>query len=421
MDDITMRQYLFTQPNGEVEQPTDKRYLRLANRMLHVWDKKGLMQEVPDDLKKVVCIGLTGYYQDIISDAGVWRSFIDECKRMYGNYVPFHSDSEDYILYELNLSDVEFVVWYLLAFNSMQFRYMYPLDSSLLKLAECLYRVLEAEYDDIPAPHDYKALFDCELHDPETAGTLYDLGQWLFWKNWLMLAPFQLTYSQIYSQLVEIQHTAPSAEAAARQIAEMRDEVMTSFPTGPLALYLREWMTLILEGHLPAEKKKKSEDAPQGEHPYYTAFIKANGGKTIRFIHTYDELNHFFIEGMGWADGEEHLPGFKNHKDFVLMVTPDKGLMVAKNIARCICHPDNPLYDKEHASRFAFNLLSQRAVCPGDMLRYICSNGWLPDARFPESATAAGAGHNDAADTALVAANWDFIARVYLQEYYRGD
>jgi len=175
MDDITMRQFLFTQPDSEVEQATDKAYLTIANKLLRHWDKKCLLQEAQDDLKKVVCIGLTGYYQDIISDAGVWRSFINECKRLYGNYVPFHQDSEDYTLYELNLADVEFVVWYLLAFNSMQFRFMSPQNKDLLDLASELYTVLEDSYDDITAPAHYKDLFDCELHDPESSQTLYDL------------------------------------------------------------------------------------------------------------------------------------------------------------------------------------------------------------------------------------------------------
>ena len=30
MDDITLKQFLFTQPNGEVSVPSDKDYLRLA-------------------------------------------------------------------------------------------------------------------------------------------------------------------------------------------------------------------------------------------------------------------------------------------------------------------------------------------------------------------------------------------------------
>ena len=147
MDDINIRQFLFAQPEGNVERPHDRIYLGIANRLYHTWKEKNLLQEAPDDLKKVVCLGLVGYYQDIICDAGLWRTFIDRCKELYGNYVPFHKDCEEYILYELNLADVEFVVWYYLSFNSMQFRFCPPYDDRLLTLAKELYKVLEDEYD----------------------------------------------------------------------------------------------------------------------------------------------------------------------------------------------------------------------------------------------------------------------------------
>jgi len=408
MDNITLKQFRFSQPAGDVEHLSDKEYLQLANRLYHTWINRGLMQDAPDDLKKVVCIGLLGYYQDIISDAGVYRTFTDECLRLYGRRVPFHENSEEYIVYELNLADVEFVVWYLLAFNSMSHRFMSPADSRLIQLAEALYHVLEDEYDDIPDPEGYTSLFQVELHNPEDADTLHDLSQWLFWKNWLILPPFQLTFAQIYSRWVEIQHTAASPHEATRMIDEEKSTAMAQIPTGPLAMYLREWLYLILTGKLPSSRvdTAKSKEI----HPWYTAFIKATGGSDIRFIKNYQELNNFFINALNWKAGEEHLPQFRGHEYFVLMVTPERGLMVAKELARCVKHELNPYYDREYARKFAFNALSQRGVCPADMLHRFISDGNLPDAVFPETD-----------DAALVSDNADFIARAYLQEFYRGD
>lgn len=410
MDDITLKQFLFTQPNGEAASPTDKEYLRIANRLLRIWHNKALMQDAPDDLKKVVCIGLTGYYQDIISDAGVYRSFTDECKRLYGHRVPFHADADDYIDYELNLADVEFVLWYQLAFNSMSHRFLNPRDPRLLDLAAHFYKVLEDEYDDIPSPHDYTSLFQADIYDAEDTEKLHDLSQWLFWKNWLILPPFQLTFAQIYSGWTEIQNSAASQEEAVKRIEEEKQMAMAQLPSGPLALYMREWLPLILTGKMPSPRKAREKETVEECHPWYTAFINATGGKDMIFIKDYDELNDFFINSLGWKEGEEHLPQLKGHGFFALMVTQRHGLMVAKDIARSIKHPLNPYYDSAHASEFAFNLLSHRGVCPADMLRRLLAEGAIPDARFPETD-----------DTALVTENADFIARVYLQEFYRGD
>lgn len=128
------------------------------------------------------------------------------------------------------------------------------------------------------------------------------------------------------------------------------------------------------------------------------------------YFGSYEEMNAFFVSALGWADNEEHLPQMKNCRDFILMVNREKGMLVAHDIARCIAAPDNPLYDRDYARTHAIELLTERGCCPGDLLSYVCSNGWLPDAVFPGSD-----------DTELVASNWDFIARCYLQQYYRGD
>ena len=100
----------------------------------------------------------------------------------------------------------------------------------------------------------------------------------------------------------------------------------------------------------------------------------------------------------------------KNEQDFVLLVNPAKGMLLAKNVAKCIADPGNPLYDKAYANIMAIELLAVRGKCPADLLSYIEENDWLPDAQFPGSG-----------DTELVRRHWDFIARCYLQEFYRGD
>lgn len=427
MKELNMKQFLFTQPGPREENDTDKIYLDLCNRLLHLWNESGLLPETYDELRQAVVLGLIGYFQDVICDTGLWRSFSDESQRLYGRRVPFHTESEDYIPYELNRNDIEFVIWYQLAFNSMQHRFRYPLDAEIIRLADIFYKTLEEIYDDAEVSDEHRDFFELELNNPEYSEKLYSFIYWLYWRSWLMLPPFQLTYAGLYSELVELQQHASSPEDAKQKIEKFQNQIMASFPTGPLALYLREWLKLIIEGKAPNYQTRSFVAPPSApdmkEHPYYTQFVEATSGKEIEFFATYKELNEFFINKLGWKEGEEHLQEMKNHGDFVLMVTPHSGMMVAKNIAKCIACPDNHLYDKEYAKIYAFNLISQRGVCPGDMLRHLLANNWLPDAAFPEMATLADGGKQPSyADrNRLALDNADFLARVYLQEYYRGD
>ena len=405
MEKITLNQFIFSQPNSPIEKPTDKGYLILANRLLTIWQSSKIMNDLPDALKQNVVLGIVGYYQDIIADSGVWRTFISQSLAMYGHRVPFYCEDDDYIEYELNLIDVKFLVWYFLAFNSMKYRYLYPLEENIQKLGELLYDELERCYDNAPNPSDYNDILDVELNNPEYTNAIYDLSQWLFWRNYLLVPPFQLTYSAVYSRIEEIRLSGVGEEEALAECEELKNEVMKSIPTGPLALFLNEWLHLIVEGKLPKEKPTE-----QQIHHFYTDFTAYTGGKTIIFIKTYDELNKFFIDALHWNSQEEHFVNLKQHSDFVLMVTPYKGMMIAKDIAKCIKHQDNALYDQQYASENAFSLLAERGVCPADMLLYLIENNCLPDATFPNSD-----------DTDAVKNNADFIARCYLQEYYRAD
>ena len=398
---ISKQQFILRQPAAPEETSTDAYYLDLANRLVDIAKERKLFTSYPEKVVERAAMAVVGYYQDAICDAGVWHTFVDECRRMYGCNVPFYDCGEDYMDYELNKIDVRFMVWYALSMNYEDLRVRNPFDTELTDGADAWWEELERVYDDSPLPEDYRLAHELEMHAEEDKEALYKLGNWLFMHCYLMTPAYAMTLSEIASEF------DLTKEDSVVELQKRMEQSMSEDPTGPLALYLGEWLYLIVEGKMPPALKKKVE-AP--EHKFYTAFTKATGGKTIEYFATYADLNRFFIDGMGWAEGEEHLPMMKNEKDFVVMVNREKGMLLARNIARCIADPDNPLYDKGYAERHAIELLTERGCCPGDLLRKVCKNGWLPDAVFPGSD-----------DAGLVARNADFIARCFLQQYYRGD
>ncbi len=59
---------------------------------------------------------------------------------------------------------------------------------------------------------------------------------------------------------------------------------MMESPTGPLAFYATEWLCLLMEGKLPGPARGQGEETA-GPHPYYySAFVKATGGKRIAYF-----------------------------------------------------------------------------------------------------------------------------------------
>lgn len=398
---ITKPQFLLRQPAAPEETSTDKFYFDLCNTLITIAKERNLFPSYPEKVKERAALCLIGYYQDVICDAGIWRSFINENRRLYGFTVPFFSTGEEYTDYELNEADVKFMVWYALSMNYENRRVWNPLDPEITEGAVAWFEELAKVYDEAPIPEDYSMAKELEIHSKEDAESILKLGTWLFLHCYLMTPAFAMTLAE-YSAEYDL-----NTEEGVMEMQKRLEISMGQDPTGPLALYLGEWLYLIIEGKTsPGTKQPVSEK----EHKYYTLFTKYTGGKVLQYFATYEEMNRFFIEALGWEPDEQHLSQVKNDKDFVLMVDPQKGMLLARNVAKCIADPDNTLYDKTYATAHSIDLLTERGRCPGDLLRYVCEKGWLPDAVFP-----------DTTDSELVKSNWDFIARCYLQGYYRGD
>lgn len=395
--DIDIKDFNFRQPSFPKEVPTDKYYLAVANKLMAIFKKSALAQAVPENMGKRMSIGVTGYFQDIIADAGIWRSFTDANRKLYGFAVPFHYEGEEYIDYELNREDIRFLVWYFVAMSYEDMRDIYPHDARVIELADNWYTYLESIYEDSPEPEDFNIARGLEFKDPEDQEAIYHLGQWLFLHCYLMTPAFAMTLSEIMSD-----PELMSGDDITKLHSRMEQSMMED-PTGPLALYIIEWLKLIIEGKLP---EPKSND--KGTHPYYTKFMDATGGKRIQYFADYKQMNEFFIQKMGWDKDQEHLPVLKDSRYFVVLVNPKRGMLVARNVAKCIADPENPYYDKDYASTHAFDLLTMRGKCPADLVKFAYENEWLPDAVFPGTD-----------DKSLVKTNHDFIMRCYLQQYYR--
>lgn len=404
MGTITKREFDIRQPYFPETSEFDDFYFKVANLIEDGIAKTEFGLGLSALMRSHLALMFVGYLQDVVNDAGVWRSFIDTNRSLYGYAVPFHELSDDYIDYELNREDVRFLTWYGVAMMDVNRRALYPLDAKLMDMADKVYSFLEKVYDDAPMEVKYDIVRGLSLTDPADQEDIFHLVHWLFNNCWLMTPAYSLTLNFMVN--------SPEVKADPEGVVlnKMIDAAVSEDPTGPLALFTPEWIYLLINRKLPASALPQPEAKAGEPHPYYVKFTQATGGKRIAYFKEYAELNRFFIEKLGWESGQEHLVQMKGSHDFVLLVNPAKGMLLAKDVARCIADPENPLYDKDYARIMAVELLAVRGKCPADLLKFVEENDWLPDAQFPESG-----------DTGLVHRHWDFIARCYLQEFYRGD
>lgn len=390
---IYMNQWLQLHPYTAV-QPSDAYYVELANRLfgcLKEWT------EVPVATRQQMALYVAAYLEDQVSNLGLWQTFLKEHNRLYGCLLPFYEPKDEasgYFADEVNLDDVAFLLW-----NTWQkevqhanpITYVNPLDATLLHHAEALYAVLSEAYEEAPENAKLSDFFHGFATPAEADAKL----TWLF------------------------AHTYLTQPALLPYIANVAPGDRFIIPTGPLALFLYEWIDALGGGEqwkqvpglyvkepvLPAEYRIKNEAT-------YADFTAATQGSNIVFLDGYDALRRFLVDALHWPDDENHtMPQLRQCHDFVLMVNREKGMLLAKDVCRFLAAPTNPMYDQPTAQRGAFKLLTEETVCPPDLLYRSIEEGWIPDAQLP--------GQPDTRE--LVVRNADFIARHSLLYYYRGD
>lgn len=238
---ISKEQFLLRQPAMPRETETDDFYFNISNRLVDLAKEKKLFPSYPEKVVERAALALIGYYQDVICDGGIWRSFITECRRLYGVTVPFYAmSSEGYTDYELNKADVQFMVWYALSMNYENLRVCYPFNHEIIEGSEVWFEELERHYEEAPIPAEYRFSAELEIHSEEDRPEIMRLANWLFLHCYLMTPAFALTLSEIASEY------DLSSDDAVLEMQKRLDIAMWKDPTGPLALYLGEWLYLII-------------------------------------------------------------------------------------------------------------------------------------------------------------------------------
>ena len=371
----------------KLQQDSDAYFVALANKLYKVCELPSLSSVG----RKHLCLYLAAYLEDQISGLGLWRAFVKEHEHLYGTSLPFYNLSAEYVEDEVNLEDVCFLIWNTWQKDLTDHAFVNPMDELIQKQAARFMELLDAAYEEAPENASLENFF-------KSFGSLDEADKKLTWL-------FGRTYLTEPSMLPYIERVA----------ADDRFII----PTGPLALYLFEWIDAIggdeawksVKG-LYLEEPELPEDMKQRNIETYELFTAAIGGESIVFLDGYEQLHKFLVEGLKWKDDEQHtLPQMKAFRNFVLMVNRDKGILLAKDVCEYIAAPQNALYRKDLAVQHAFDLLTCETMCPPDLLVRSIREGWLPDLQFP-----AGDYNND-----LAVRNADFIARHSLLYYYRGD
>ena len=247
--EITVKDFMERQPNNPKVAATDQYYLWIALRLAKVWDESPWLRGLADDVRRDVVLAVTGYFQDVVADGGVWRSFSRLHEERHGNPLPHYGRSEDYIDYELNVNDVRFIIWWTITGEAGS-DVLDPHDAELEALAMAFHLLLDEEYEAAPVPRQFCIASEVDLDNPEDAQRIYDYAYWLYWRSFL-LRPSSLA---VMERAMPEAHAiiASAGESDARPLLlELNERLMSTQPAGPIPLTVAQWLKLIIDNEQP--------------------------------------------------------------------------------------------------------------------------------------------------------------------------
>ena len=230
------------QPTWPLVANTDRYYLALARQLAQAWDESMLLDQIDDDDRRDAVLAVVGYFQDIVADAGLWRTFTSLHQQEHGTPLPHYDRSDDYVDYELNVDDLRTVMHYTLSLHHR----LDPHDAELLALAQMFCALLDQVYVSAPIPVDLQLLLDVDLNDANDSSRIYDLAYWLFWKSYLLRPWAEAAAAEAHPEAQHIIAQCGDSDATP-MLHDLNDRIMARTAAGPIAMNVGRWIELLVQ------------------------------------------------------------------------------------------------------------------------------------------------------------------------------
>lgn len=292
-DKITSLEYMRMQPGYPEQYASDKFYYGLSQELLMKVASTRLAKHYGPEVVKETVLSTVCYYQDVVSDVGLWRTMCTIHKHWYGKWLPIYDLGEEYVESELNLTDIRLLIWYLLECKSVERGIISPFDEEIMELAEVLHSPLEEYYDFAPESEGFSFIREMEIYNPEHAQQVYDFSYWLFWNSYLLRPAAVEVMRHSLEEGRKIAQRYENRDDAREELLEYNHTIMKESPTGPLSLHTKDWLLAIVDNKIPRKPESKSASAASIVLPEkrYELLTKIERYKP-------EEVRHIFKNGL---------------------------------------------------------------------------------------------------------------------------
>ena len=272
---IFQKTWLLFKPRN-YSSPTDAYYLRVCNdvkkRLLKWSDVPLFMENLSEGDLDQLCCFLVCYFEDIISQTNLWRTFTRKHEELYGKKIPFYN-AKDYLEDEINKEDVSFLIWYYLNTINGE-RFIHPYHLLLIDASAKVMEVLDEEYEYAPENTSLKSYYVI----PETEKDFYRTRMVMdniLLKSYLFMDA-QTSLRDKEEEIVK----SKNRETLLNYLNENRDGFLHSYCTSLLGFRAKEWAAYLLGK----------------DHPLYNDLLAISEKISGTFFYKSQDATHIHLE-----------------------------------------------------------------------------------------------------------------------------
>lgn len=232
MSKVYIKDWMATKPYTK-QTNTELFYLEVSNQVLEQLEQSSdfLSYFLDRESFKDLAIFLTSYFEDVISNGGLFRAFVTLHQEIYKKSLPFYRE-ESYTEGDINMRDVQFLIWYFLNLQKQDV-FVNPYSPELKGLAQDVWQVFDQEYEYAPENKQIADFF--KLENPENLDEVRYFIDKILTRSYLFT---QDTGIELYMR------TAPLKTGKQQDFKlykNHRDKFILNFPTKLLAKRGAEW------------------------------------------------------------------------------------------------------------------------------------------------------------------------------------
>ncbi|MBK9016338.1 MAG: DUF3843 family protein [Saprospiraceae bacterium] len=243
-DSITILDWMKSKPYPVSDDAYDIPYLKLCRGVFDILSKQKAwfdQGEVDRELRKELACMLVSYFEDFVSEIGIWNAFIEKNKELHDYYLPYYDLSEydpDY----LNVEDFAYLIWHFMT-KCLDIRIYAPDHPYVWDLAEEIYELLEPQIENVYATDFYDDYFTVP-----PGFDLFELKaklEWFATKSYLMGWEKGKDFKEELQELVDSKGFDPRSELAPLLVYALRDDFMYSKRCSFAAMNAPEWFSRV--------------------------------------------------------------------------------------------------------------------------------------------------------------------------------